>query len=280
MSPDASPLALRAALEATAGIERTRCGAGTMVWRRWGEGPALVLLHGGAGGWDHWVRNIGPLSVGRTVWCPDLPALGESDVPTDPVTLEAIVAATADGLDRVLSPGAPVDVAGFSFGALVGALVCAARPGRVRRLVLIGAASLGLPDPALALRFWRWADDEAGRLAIHRANLHALMLASTDDDPEVLALYAQGVERARFFGKAVAARPLLRDALPALDVGRVDAIYGALDAVTGRRAETARHVLRAVRPELRFETIEGAGHWVQYERPREFEAALLRQLIE
>lgn len=27
-------------------------------WRRWGSGPALVLLHGGHGNWMHWVRNV------------------------------------------------------------------------------------------------------------------------------------------------------------------------------------------------------------------------------
>ena len=35
----------RAALEASARVERTRCGEGTMVWRRWGTGRPLVLLH-------------------------------------------------------------------------------------------------------------------------------------------------------------------------------------------------------------------------------------------
>ena len=29
----------------------TPCGDGTLVWRRWGSGPPLVLLHGGYGSW-------------------------------------------------------------------------------------------------------------------------------------------------------------------------------------------------------------------------------------
>ena len=36
----------------------TPCGNGKMVWRHWGKGPPLVLLHGGFGSWTHWIRNI------------------------------------------------------------------------------------------------------------------------------------------------------------------------------------------------------------------------------
>lgn len=270
--------ALRAALEASAEVVRTPCGAGTMVWRRWGAGRPLVLLHGGAGGWDHWVRNVGPLSRVREVWCADLPSLGESDDAPEPGDVHAIEAAVADGLESLLPGPRAFDVVGFSFGALIGTLVAQVRPGRVGRLVLVGAASIGLPDPKLPLRFWRWASDEAGRREIHRANLHALMLASSDDDPDAVTLHARNAECARFFGKTVAAQPLTRDRIGALDVERVDAIYGALDAITMRDADTARIVLQAARPGLRFEAIPGAGHWVQYERPASFEAALWRLL--
>ncbi|MFZ4759001.1 MAG: alpha/beta fold hydrolase, partial [Burkholderiaceae bacterium] len=66
--PDEGPLpALVAALDASARVERTPCGDGTMVWRRWGTGRPLVLLHGGAGSWNHWARNIGRLARDREV---------------------------------------------------------------------------------------------------------------------------------------------------------------------------------------------------------------------
>ena len=35
----------------------TPCGEGTMVWRAWGGGVPLVLLHGGFGSWTHWISN-------------------------------------------------------------------------------------------------------------------------------------------------------------------------------------------------------------------------------
>ena len=98
------------------------------------------------------------------------------------------------------------------------------------------------------------------------------------EESDAVTLHARNAERTRFFGKTVAAQPLTRDRIGALDVERVDAIYGALDAITMRDADTARIVLQAARPGLRFEAIPGAGHWVQYERAAGFEAALWRLL--
>ncbi|HXA97799.1 MAG TPA: alpha/beta hydrolase, partial [Candidatus Dormibacteraeota bacterium] len=37
-------------------------GDGSMVWRSWGAGPPLVLLHGASGSWTHWIRNVLPLA--------------------------------------------------------------------------------------------------------------------------------------------------------------------------------------------------------------------------
>ncbi|HEX4114045.1 MAG TPA: hypothetical protein VH020_16050, partial [Stellaceae bacterium] len=49
-----------AALDRVARHRETPCGDGTMVWREWGEGVPVVLLHGGYGSWQHWLRNIAP----------------------------------------------------------------------------------------------------------------------------------------------------------------------------------------------------------------------------
>ena len=49
-----------------------------------GSGPDLVLFHGGMGCWQHWVRNIAPLSEHFTVHELDHPSYGASaSVPRD-----------------------------------------------------------------------------------------------------------------------------------------------------------------------------------------------------
>ena len=55
-------VALVEGIAAEADRIETPCGDGMMVWRRWGSGPPLVLLHGGYGSWMHWVRNVLPLA--------------------------------------------------------------------------------------------------------------------------------------------------------------------------------------------------------------------------
>jgi pimeloyl-ACP methyl ester carboxylesterase len=74
--PDASSLAR---IEGTATRHETVHGGRRVVWRRFGNGPALVMLHGGDGDWRHWIRNIEPLSQHRSPWLPDMPGYGESD---------------------------------------------------------------------------------------------------------------------------------------------------------------------------------------------------------
>jgi 2-hydroxy-6-oxonona-2,4-dienedioate hydrolase len=272
---------LIAGLASAARIERTPCGEGTMTWRCWGTGRPLVLLHGGGGSWEHWARNIGPLARIRQVWCPDLPTAGDSADPCPaPVGVEDIAEAVAVGLDRLLPGPRAFDLAGFSFGGLIATCVAHRRPGRVARLVLVGVTALGLPRPDMAFRLWKREADPAQRLAAHAHNLRVLMVASRESDPDAEALHARNVERARFNGREAASGTLIRDRVGGLDVERVDAIYGELDATAPGRVDAARAVLQAQRPGLRFAAIPGAGHWVQYERAAAFQDALLGMLGE
>ena len=72
------------ALQDRAQVVHTPCGPGTLVWRVWGQGRPIVMLHGGSGSWNHWVRNIDALlASGRQVIAPDLPGFGDSARPDD-----------------------------------------------------------------------------------------------------------------------------------------------------------------------------------------------------
>src|SRR6266446_2153853 len=129
----------------------TPVASGAMVWRAWGEGPPLVLLHGASGSWTHWIRNVLQLARHHRVLVPDMPGYGESDAPPEPHTADGLAALVAAGIDAMLPPPAAFDLAGFSFGAIIGGLVAAALAGRVRTLVLLGPGGPGLtPAPPRA----------------------------------------------------------------------------------------------------------------------------------
>ena len=147
-----------------------------MVWRSWGEGEPLVLLHGGSGSWRHWVRNIGPLSRRRMVVCPDLPGLGESAMPPAAEGPAPIAAVVREGLRQVLGEGRAYDLCGFSFGALLAGHIAAQAGPELRSVTLVGAGALGLPRPRTELLKVRDKTGEA-RVAAHRHNLATLMLA-------------------------------------------------------------------------------------------------------
>jgi pimeloyl-ACP methyl ester carboxylesterase len=271
MKPDheavtGGPESIIAALEAQSTRHETRCGDGSMVWRRWGSGPNVVLLHGGGGAWTHWIRNIGPLAGSYTVWVADLPGLGDS-ASLPEYNVEAIAAPVAQGLRELLA-GQDFDLVTFSFGGPVGCYA-ASRPGmRVRRLVLT-AARFVLEDRHVFPKLQRWKDlsDEAARMAAHKRNLELMMIANPANiDSLALQIQATNTPKARYAGPPLQPGEKLHQYLPQVTVGEsVYAISGTRDHVAQPIMDQQQAGLDRVRPGGRFYPIEGAGHWVQYE---------------
>jgi 2-hydroxy-6-oxonona-2,4-dienedioate hydrolase len=267
------------ALDAGARQVRTACGNGTMVWRCWGSGEPLLLLHGQSGSWRHWLRNIAFFAATHQVWCPDLPGMGESGDPPEPGDAHAVATATLQGLREIPAFSRPCHLAGFSFGGIVGALAASSADVPLRSFVVIGSTGLGLPLPPLGLQSWKREIDAGRRQEIHRANLGRLMLTPEGArDPLALSLYTQDLERDRYQGPPVASTTLLRDALARLRAP-VTGIWGARDALVQGEPARAQAGLRSVRPDLRFTTIPGAGHWVAFEQPALFNRALQESLL-
>lgn len=263
-------------IAAQARIERTRCGDGSVVWRSWGSGPALVLLHGGHGSWTHWIANIEALSRTHTLWVPDMPGYGDSAMPDGTADPAGIAAPLADGLDALLG-SACCDLVGFSFGGVVAGFV-RARAEQVRTLVLVGAGGLGIRFEPVSLRAWRSIDDPSERDAAHRHNLRALMLADPARVDELaLRVQRDNTARARIESRRVsrtdALARILAETRPALA-----GIWGAHDALVRDKLDEVQASLRAVHPDAPMHRIARAGHWVQYEQPQAFEQALLRTL--
>lgn len=266
-------------LAATARVAETPCGSGSMVWRVWGEGVPLVLLHGGSGSWRHWARNIGPLGAGRMVITPDLPGLGDSAMPEGVSTPEGVAEILARGLDRILPAGSRYDLAGFSFGALCSGHLAALDQDRVRSLTIIGAGALGFQrSPTQLVKVRALAGDE--RVASHRHNLAELMFADASKiDDVALAIQEASTRGARFKSRGFASTDSLKQALMR-GRGQLNAIYGEWDAIVRPNVQWRIDLVHGLRPGARAHAIPGAGHWVAYEAAHEFNATLLRFLTE
>jgi pimeloyl-ACP methyl ester carboxylesterase len=274
---DKGPAAFLDRLEQSAARVETPCGDGVMVWRWWGDGPVLVLLHGGAGSWRHWAHNIDDLSRDYRLVVPDLPGLGESAMLPEPQTAETVAAILADGIDRILGSDVTYDLVGFSFGGTAAGCLAARHGSRVRSLTLVCSGGVGPSASQVELLKVRHLEGEA-RVAAHRTNLNRLMIA----DPakiDALALLIQdwNTRHSRLKTPDLSRSGALRTALEAVHVP-VNGIWGGLDPPAAPRAQEREAALRALRPEVNFRMIEGAGHWVAYEAAEEFNATLREML--
>ncbi len=263
-------------LNRTARKATTPCGGGTMVWRVWGAGDPLILFHGGSGSWTHWIRAIPVLSRHFELWVPDIPGLGSSAMPPEPLIPASIADVAAAGVQRLLPPGQRVRIAGFSFGGHVATLLAARLGQRVRDLTLIGVAALGLKaEPRERFHKVRTGMSAAERAAVFHQNLGVLMFADPANiDALAIYLQAENIRRARFRSRPFAATDELARTLASITVP-VKTIWGTRDITARPGVETRLAVLRRHHPELDVRLIEGAGHWVMYEAADRFNAAFL-----
>jgi 2-hydroxy-6-oxonona-2,4-dienedioate hydrolase len=265
-----------AELESRARRIETRYRDGRMVWRCWGEGAPVVMLHGGSGSWTHWLRNI--MSVvrsGRTAWVPDLPGFGDSDPMGDDA--DQIVAPLLHGLEEL--DGRSHQIVAFSFGALVAVLLAADYPARVSSLLLVGAPVVPLPHRAgIAWRSWRDLGDTSEREIAHRENLRALML----DRPESVDVTAVRIQRLNAERDRMGGRKLVTTDAFARALARVEcdfaAVYGARDVLFRQQWSRVNEALSR-NPHFRsMHLVDNAGHWVQFEMPEQFDHLLIEWL--
>lgn len=278
-NPDLLPADIVAKIERHARRIETPCGDGDMVWRLWGAGRPLVLLHGGYGSWTHWLRNVDTLAQNYLVIVPDLPGLGDSATPPAPYTAETLAAIIAQGLDRIAPAPARLAMAGFSFGAAIGGHVAAQMGERIASFLMIGAAGLGLPRPSLALRRVEPGMSPVEIADIQRANLATLMFGDPSRiDALAVHLQNENTRRARLDSRPIAFTDTLIHALPRV-TARLGAIWGEKDTTCVPYIEQKFEVLRGIRKDAYCATVPDAGHWVQWEQAGAF-AERLREFIE
>ena len=207
-----------------------------------------------------------------------MPGYGESDDVPLPHSAQQIASLLAGSIVSAALP-AQFSLVGFSFGAVVAAHL-ASMPGvRAQQIVLVGAMGLGVArEREFDLRSWKRLGSVDETLAVHRHNLRVLMVHDENSlDALALCLQAVNTERTRFISRFASRGDALPGLLGASQLP-FSGIWGRHDVTAVDGVGQCEQRLRALAPQLRFDAVDGAGHWVQYERAEHFNQLLAAHL--
>ncbi|UGT40029.1 alpha/beta fold hydrolase [Nocardia yamanashiensis] len=247
-----------------------------------GNGPTIVLLHGGGPGassWSNFAKNIPVLAEEFHVLAVDQPGFGQSDKPTEhPQYFVHSSSALKDLLDH-LGITERVHLLGNSLGGGAATRFALDYPDRAGKLVLMGPGGLSTnlfaPDPTEGVKLLSKFNFEPTK-----ENLEAFLRIMVFDQslitPELVeerfasASQPESLAATRAMGKSFAGADfakgmIWRDAFklrqPVLMIwgreDRVNPIDGALVA------------LKMV-PRVQLHVFGGCGHWAQLEKFDEF----------
>lgn len=189
-----------------------------------GRGTPVILLHGLGASLYAWRKNIGSIAAaGFRVIAFDNRGFGFSDQPPTGYDNAAYVHLAVALLDSLHLADAVL--VGHSIGGAIAAQVAIAYPQRVRGLVLIGSAGLGVREPWL-FRVTRWPIVGSLAAGLRGRGVTARLLKSTYADPSKVTesdvdQYYAPVARDGY-GRAL--RGVLREF-------RFDALEGRLDRI-------------------------------------------------
>jgi 2-succinyl-6-hydroxy-2,4-cyclohexadiene-1-carboxylate synthase len=228
--------------------------------------PNLVLLHGFTNTGASWEEVVAALPQRYRPLAPDIRGHGAASE-VRPVSLTGVIA------DVSAAATGPFELVGYSMGGRLALHVALALPGRVRRLVLIGA-SPGLADPAA--RSERAAADDRLASEVEAMTIEAFAdrwaqtAVLADQPPEVRAAVRAQRLRSTPAGLAAALRGLGTGALPSL-WDRLGELGCPVDLIVGERDAKFQAIaadMAAALPAAQVHVVGGAGHAVHLEDPR------------
>jgi haloacetate dehalogenase len=263
-----------------------------MYYRRAGQGPPLVLLHGWPQTGHCWHHLVGPLGKTHTVLAPDLRGYGRSDKPAGGYD-KRTMAADLHQLIRALG-FTSATVIGHDRGARVAHRWALDHPQDVDRLVLMDIIPTRemwrRMDADLARRTWHWLFhlqpdipellDPAAYIREMIERWSHVRLPEEDIAEYVRAFQAPGAMRAGLAD--------YRASFPD-DAAADDADFGRRLTMPVRLLWGAHSFLRALDPVKIWEdyaenvsggVVEDCGHFLAEERPQEVLAALTPILLD
>jgi 2-succinyl-6-hydroxy-2,4-cyclohexadiene-1-carboxylate synthase len=229
------------------------------------DAPALVLLHGFTNSGASWRPVISGLGQRYRALAPDIRGHA-SAAAASPVTLDAVIGDIADLTDDEFT------LVGYSQGGRIALHAALAMPGRVSRLVLIGA-SPGLADEAE--RAGRRLADE--RLAERVEAMTIEEFAIEWSQSPVLSGVAPDVAAAAHADRMLSTPTGLAAALRGLGTGALPSLWERLPELrmpvtlsAGERDPkfmAIAYEMAELVPEATVTIVPGAGHAVHLERP-------------
>ena len=262
------------------------------------DGDLFILLHGFPEGAESWSRQLGPLAAaGCLTVALDLRGYGLSDAP-EGVESYRIDHLVEDVRWMIKAFGRPAaHVAGHDWGAIVAWFFAGRHPEMTKTLT-----ALSVPHPAALVAASRDDADQQQRsryVALFLLEGKAEHVLEDDEYRRLRAMFAIGpnpdavpskvidhfIRSLSRPGRLTAALNYYRanlsqsgGAWEALtEIGPIVSptvlLWGDQDPALGKWAveATAQHV----QGDYRLEVLEGAGHWLQFERPAEVSRALV-----
>ncbi|MHA6739138.1 alpha/beta fold hydrolase [Rhodococcus erythropolis] len=253
-----------------------------------GQGPVVVLLHGGgpgASGVSNYSRNIDALASSYRVIIPDLPGYGRSSKGIDQTDPFGYLADAIRGLLDELG----IDKAHFvgnSYGGACALRLALDTPNRVDRMVLMGPGGIGttrgLPTPGLNSLLSYYGGDGPTRDKLETFIRQFLVFdgagvpnAVIDErfqasiDPEVVADPPLRRPSGREALKTLWRMDFTRDKRLASLTTPTLVVWGKADKVN---KPSGGPMLAKTMPNCDLLQVANAGHWVQWERANFFNA--------
>lgn len=266
---------------------RVATSLGEIAVTETGEGPVLVMLHGGgpgASGVSNYRQNLPALARHFRVVLPDQPGFGASYRPSEAdLEVRSITEITTDALYQTLD-SLGIDtfhLLGNSLGGAAALAMAQQRPERVTRLVLMAPGGGWLPfgptpteGQKEMFRYYNGGGPSEKKMA---AFIRAMVFDHRQFGEDVVrARYEASLDESHIafyhhynaaFGKRGGMDPLWRD------LHKITAptllLWGRDDRTI--TLEGAQLMLKQIR-DVQLHVFGRCGHWVQLERQREFDA--------
>ncbi|MFF3734117.1 alpha/beta fold hydrolase [Streptomyces sp. NPDC002476] len=258
---------------------------GTISVSEAGQGPVLVMLHGGgpgATGLANYRQNLAALAPHHRILLPDQPGFGGSYRPSEEdLDARSITEITVDALLQALDAlGVErFHLLGNSLGGAAAIATALAAPERVEKLVLMAPGGGWLPfgpTPTEGQKaMFRYYNGEGPTVKKMRDFIRVMTAEPKRWEDTVQARYEASLDASHIefyhrynaaFGKRHGMDPLWRD------VHRIKAptllLWGRDDRTI--TLDGAQLMLKQIR-DVQLHVFGGCGHWVQLERQAEFE---------